>query len=64
MKYKDVYKKVCSLAADHLYSLEVYDEFEPEDEERVDRAIDEIQRQLKQKSEPRICLREAGGVVR
>ena len=56
MKYRDIYRKICQLAADHLDSLEVYDEFEPEDEDRIDRAINEIQRQLKQKSEPKIRL--------
>ncbi len=56
MKYKNVYRKMCKLAAEHLYSLEAYDEFDPEDEERVNRAINEIQRQLTQKSEPRIRL--------
>lgn len=51
MNYADVYKEICKLAAEHLYSLEVYDQFDSDDEERVDRAIDEIQRQLRRKSE-------------
>lgn len=53
MNYPDVYKKVCRLAADHLCSMEVYDQFDSEDEERIDRAIAEIQRQLSQKAEKR-----------
>jgi len=50
MKYRDVYKRVCEYAAEHLHSLEVFDEFEPEDEGRVIKAILEIQRQLYNKA--------------
>lgn len=51
MKYRDVYKLVCRHAAEHLYSLEIEDEFEPEDAERVEKAISELQHQLWRKAE-------------
>ena len=59
MKYKDIYKKACKLASSHLDSMEVYDEFEPEDAKRIERAILEIQRQLQAKSEKRTRLTKA-----
>jgi len=50
MNYRDVYRKICKHAAEHLYSLEVYDEFDGEDEDRIDRAIGELQALLYRKA--------------
>ena len=50
MNYRDVYKKMCAIAADHLYSLEPYGDFDEEDEERVDQALHAIQQQLWRKA--------------
>jgi len=57
MDYRAVYRQVCQLAAEHLYSLEVYDEFDDEDAERVDRAITELQGVLIRKSQGRRIAR-------
>lgn len=51
MNYRQVYHKMCRMAAQHLQSLEVYDEFDVEDERRVERALKEIQAQLYRKAE-------------
>lgn len=51
MKYTEVYKKMCLLAAMHLESMEVYDEFDEEDEERVRDAQEAIMDELRRKGE-------------
>lgn len=47
MNYRDVKRLVRIAAAGHLYSLEIFDEFPEEDEERVERAIREIQTEIR-----------------
>lgn len=42
MNYREVYKRVCEAAAEHLDSLEIYDEFDDCDADRIDRAILDI----------------------
>ena len=51
MDYRAVYREVCRLAAEHLYSLEIYDEFDEGDADRVDKAIAELQGVLIRKSQ-------------
>ena len=46
MKYTDVKRLVRKYAAEHLYSLELNDCFDEKDDERVARAIFEIQCEL------------------
>lgn len=46
MKYRDIKRRMKQLAAEHLDSLEVYDEFEEDDAENVNRAKFEIQCEL------------------
>lgn len=53
MNYRQVYRQICRYAAEHLYSLEVYDEFDSEDAGRIDRAIGELQEVLLRKAEGR-----------
>lgn len=50
MNYREVYKAVCKHAAEHLDSLDIYDEFGDEDADRIERAICEIQGQLLRKA--------------
>ncbi len=47
MNYREVKRLVRIAAAGHLYSLEIHDEFPEEDEGRVDRAIREIQAEIR-----------------
>lgn len=61
MNYREVKRRVLIAAAGHLYSLEVYDEFPKEDEDRVIKAIQEIQAELRgrgRKHKPRRRLGE------
>jgi hypothetical protein len=46
MKYRDIKRRMKQLAADYLYGMEVYDEFEKGDAEKVNRAKLEIQCEL------------------
>jgi hypothetical protein len=50
MNYREIKRLVRKEAADHLYSLEVYDLFDVEDADRVDRAIWEIQFEIRGKA--------------
>lgn len=50
MNYRKVKRRVRRAAAEHLYSLEIYDEFDEADEDRVSRAIYEIQNELRGKT--------------
>ena len=50
MNYREVKRQVRIAAAGHLYSLEIYDEFDEKDEDRVDRAIREIQAEIRGRS--------------
>lgn len=47
MNYREVKRRVRVIAAGHLDSLEVYDEFPEEDEDRVSRAIRELQAEIR-----------------
>jgi hypothetical protein len=55
MKYRDVLKIVAREAAEHLYSLEIYDEPELEDAstDQVDKAIETLQWRLRRFAEGR-----------
>ena len=46
MDYRKIKRIVRREAADHLYSLEIYDEFDEKDVDKVDRAIREIQTEI------------------
>ena len=63
MQYRDVKRKFKELAADHLWSLEVYDEFEPGDEEKVDRAREEVMSELKRHLTKRAADAPPGKVI-
>jgi len=50
MNYRDVKRLVCEAVADRMYGLEIYDDFDDVDADRVDKAILEIQNELYRRS--------------
>jgi len=46
MNYREIKRSVRVAVVDHLYSLEIYDEFDEKDADKVNRAIEEIQAEI------------------